>query len=560
MVLQDMAVRDRPIADLATPGAQFPDLPRSAPRPAALRRRRILAALGGLTGIALIAAVGSGVAAAWWALLAMIAVGAGYLLLLHHVRQVRAEEEFANLLGEPHPDPFAALAARPARPRSDTPVVARRAPSQTWSLVKFVLASAAGWALAPVVFGLTLLLGETPRDATGQRWLANLRGAQERLRDGSMRTLAISAATTASVAAGSTVAALGGTGMASAATLTSAPGGGGYVVVAGDTLATIAARFGTTVAAMASANHLADPNLIYAGQRLVIPGGSAPSPSTGPSWGAPAGSTYVVVAGDTLGTIAARFGTTVAALAAINHLADPNLIYAGQVLSLTGVAAGGGSGGGGTGGTATGWTTPAPAPSRPAASGGGTYVVVAGDTLGSIAARFGTSVAALAAANHLSNPNLIYAGEVLVLTAGAAPSPAPAAPSPAPAPVSAPASSSAAIAVRAALEQVGKPYQWAGAGPNSFDCSGLVMYAWAQAGVSLPHYSVAQYEDTTRISASQLEPGDLVFYNTGSGAEPGHVTIYIGNGQIVTADSPGTVVRVEVVDWDGIPMGYGRVR
>jgi cell wall-associated NlpC family hydrolase len=187
-------------------------------------------------------------------------------------------------------------------------------------------------------------------------------------------------------------------------------------------------------------------------------------------------------------------------------------------------------------------------------------VVVAGDTLGSIAARFGTSVAALAAANHLSNPNLIYAGEVLVLTAGAAPSPAPAAPSPAPAPVSAPASSSAAIAVRAALEQVGKPYQWAGAGPNSFDCSGLVMYAWAQAGVSLPHYSVAQYEDTTRISASQLEPGDLVFYDTGSGAEPGHVTIYIGNGQIVTADSPGTVVRVEVVDWDGIPMGYGRVR
>jgi cell wall-associated NlpC family hydrolase len=86
------------------------------------------------------------------------------------------------------------------------------------------------------------------------------------------------------------------------------------------------------------------------------------------------------------------------------------------------------------------------------------------------------------------------------------------------------------------------------------------MYAWAQAGVWLPHYSVAQYQDTTRISRSQLQPGDLVFYDTGGGAEPGHVTIYIGNGLIVTADSPGTVVRVEVVDWDGIPMGYGRVR
>jgi cell wall-associated NlpC family hydrolase len=121
-------------------------------------------------------------------------------------------------------------------------------------------------------------------------------------------------------------------------------------------------------------------------------------------------------------------------------------------------------------------------------------------------------------------------------------------------------SSAAAIAVKVALEQVGKPYEWAGAGPNGFDCSGLVMYAWAHAGVSLPHYSVAQYEDTTRISQSQLEPGDLVFTSNGQGAQPGHVTIYIGNGQIVTADSPGTVVRVEALDWDGIPMGYGRVR
>ena len=64
-----------------------------------------------------------------------------------------------------------------------------------------------------------------------------------------------------------------------------------------------------------------------------------------------------------------------------------------------------------------------------------------------------------------------------------------------------------------------------------------------------------------RISRSQLEPGDLVFYDNGDGgAQPGHVTMYIGNGEIVTADEPGTVVRVEVVDWDGIPMGYGQVR
>jgi cell wall-associated NlpC family hydrolase len=197
---------------------------------------------------------------------------------------------------------------------------------------------------------------------------------------------------------------------------------------------------------------------------------------------------------------------------------------------------------------------------------------VAGDTLGTIAARFGTTVSALTAANHLTNPNLIYVGELLTIHGAAAPATAPTAPT-APAAPSAPArrapdpqpappaaTSAATIAVRVALEQVGKPYQWAGAGPNSFDCSGLVMYAWAHAGVALPHYTVSQYEDTTRISRSQLQPGDLVFYDTGDGAEPGHVTMYIGNGQIVTADEPGTVIRVEVVDWDGVPMGYGRVR
>ena len=110
-----------------------------------------------------------------------------------------------------------------------------------------------------------------------------------------------------------------------------------------------------------------------------------------------------------------------------------------------------------------------------------------------------------------------------------------------------------------ALAQLGKPYQWAGSGPSSFDCSGLVMYAWAHAGVSLPHYSVAQYDDTARISESELRPGDLVFYDTGSGAQPGHVTIYIGGGEVVTADSPGTVVKIVPITWDGTPMGFGRV-
>jgi peptidoglycan DL-endopeptidase LytE len=533
-------------------------------RYALVRRRRIVLALVGLGAVALVVAFGSGSSAAWWVLLATVVVGLAYAGLLHHVRQVAAEREFAALLSPPEGDPFWGTSELRPSPAPALAAVGETDGPQAWSLLRFTASNLAGWALSPIVFALTLLLGETPRDTAGQRWLANLRGAQTRLRDQSMRTIAISAATTASVTAAGTVVALsGGATAASASTLSSAtsmpatvglpaaaPRGAAYRVVAGDTLGSIAARFGTTVAALAAANHLPNPNLIYVGQVLTL-GASAGNSS--PAWGEPAGASYRVVAGDTLGSIAARFGTTIAALAATNHLANPNLILVGQVLTI----------GGGSSATLTSSPAATPAPVASTTATGTTYRVVAGDTLGSIAARFGTTIAALAATNHLANPNLILVGQVLTIAAGDSPAavtPAPTrtASTPAPAPVAAP--SAAGVAVQVALQQVGKPYQWAGAGPNVFDCSGLVMYAWAHAGVSLPHYTVSQYEDTIRISRAELEPGDLVFYDTGDGAQPGHVTIYIGNGQIVTADSPGTVIRVEVVDWDGVPMGYGRVR
>jgi LysM repeat protein len=356
--------------------------------------------------------------------------------------------------------------------------------------------------------------------------------------------LAISAATTASVAAAGTVATLAGASPASATTFSGTAGGSTYTVVAGDTLGTIATRYGTTVATLAALNHLANPNLIYVGQVLLVPAGSlipAGYQGGGPSWGSPAGSTHTVVAGDTLGAIAAHYGTTMATLAALNHLTNPNLIYVGQVLVLAG----------GAGSLAPPSSTP---PSSNGASGG-TYRVARGDTLGAIATRHGTTVAALAALNHLADPNLLYVGQVLEMTPGPAPAPVTThAPAPAPDPPI-----RSAVAVEVARQQIGKPYRYAGAGPFNFDCSGLVMYAWAAAGVSLPHYSVAQYAATRRITAGQLQPGDLIFYDTGAGAQPGHVSIYIGNGEMITADSPGTVVRIERIDWDGIPMGYGRV-
>lgn len=98
----------------------------------------------------------------------------------------------------------------------------------------------------------------------------------------------------------------------------------------------------------------------------------------------------------------------------------------------------------------------------------------------------------------------------------------------------------AQAAVDAALSQVGKPYQWGAAGPNSYDCSGLTMWAWAHAGVSLPHNSGAQYAGTPRVSQGDWQPGDLLFY----GSPIHHVGMYIGNGQVVEAPYTGTTVRI----------------
>jgi len=170
-----------------------------------------------------------------------------------------------------------------------------------------------------------------------------------------------------------------------------------HVVLPGDTLSSIAQRYGSTVEAIMSANGVTNPDLIYTGQRLVVPGATQAPTAPGPT--SAIGSTYVVQWGDTLSGIALRHGVSIWALMQANGLSNARWIYVGQKLTIPGAA-----------GPAP---TPTPGPSD-------TYIVRPGDTLSAIALRFGTSAFELARLNGIVNPSLIYVGQELRLT-GAAP-------------------------------------------------------------------------------------------------------------------------------------------
>ncbi|RZT89213.1 cell wall-associated NlpC family hydrolase [Pseudonocardia sediminis] len=155
---------------------------------------------------------------------------------------------------------------------------------------------------------------------------------------------------------------------------------------------------------------------------------------------------------------------------------------------------------------------------------------------------------------------------VLPLTAATA-APAPAGPDTAPvsravepaaqaAPAALPAAAKAAAtrssAVQNAMSKVGSPYRWGATGPNAFDCSGLVNWAFEQEGVDLPRTSRALASAGSPVSKSALRPGDIVtFYKPVS-----HVGIYIGDGQIVHASTSGTPVKVS--DMDRMPFNSAR--
>ena len=119
-----------------------------------------------------------------------------------------------------------------------------------------------------------------------------------------------------------------------------------------------------------------------------------------------------------------------------------------------------------------------------------------------------------------------------------------------------PSSGRGATAVAEARKQLGKPYRYGGSGPDSFDCSGLTSWAWRAAGVELSHSALTQYYETTRVSTSAVEPGDLLFFG-GSVSGIHHVTMYIGGGEMIEASQTGTPIRIR--GWrSGDLVGAGR--
>ena len=313
-----------------------------------------------------------------------------------------------------------------------------------------------------------------------------------------------------------------------------------HVVQDGDTLQAIADHFSADPSAIVKANGLKDPFTLQIGQTLVIPGGKVPEVVPA----APAGpqTSYTVTEGDSVSSIANAFGIDMQAIIQANGLADPYMLQPGQTIVVPGVSR---------------------APSSPAVAPHTTYTVQQGDSLSQIADSFGVSLDKIVGANSLNDPANLQPGQQLIIPgvghlvtpSRPAPAPAPvAAPAPAPRPrpvvvqsAPAPARSSGNAGwnvVAMASRYLGTPYVWGGTSPGGFDCSGFVWYAYQRAGVPIPRDMWGQLQSGTRVSRSNLRPGDIVFFGGTYEAGLSHDGIYIGGGRFVNAVDYGIGVAV----------------
>jgi LysM repeat protein len=297
-------------------------------------------------------------------------------------------------------------------------------------------------------------------------------------------------------------------------------------VVPGDSLSGIASRYGVGLADLLAANSLRIDSVILPGQRLVVPGGAAPTAPSAPD----AAAVHKIVPNDSLSGIASRYGVGLADLLAVNGLRIDSVIHPGRLLRLPPGASA---------------DAPAPSSGSPVAR----HTVVAGDSLSGIAASYGVRLRDVLTTNGLQIDSVILPGQVLELPPGATvPAPTSTPDAPAPASGGAPATGNARVdtVVAFALAQVGKDYAFFTRGPDAFDCSGLTLAAYAQVGIGLVHYSAAQAMQGTRVDLDSdvIRAGDLVFQQRRGSTVINHVGIAIDSHRWVQAVGPGEGVRV----------------
>ncbi len=315
-----------------------------------------------------------------------------------------------------------------------------------------------------------------------------------------------------------------------------------YKVKSGDTLGHIAVKHGATVKDLKTANNLSSNNLSI-GQVLKVPA-QAKKPKAVAKKASPQPQKtvrtskikYIVKRGDTLGAIANRHGTTVSKIKQASSLKN-NKIKVGDVLLIPGNQ------------TAA-KVEKAPAPK----THGPKYTVVTGDTLGEIANKHGVTVSELQTANNLKNNNL-YVGMKLALPAKSKIKTTPAKTAKKPSKQHKPAAKSQNSVVkdisikediiRTAKKYLGVPYKFGGYSLKSgIDCSGYVKKIFGKYNIHLPRTARDIYYNTgTRVSKSQLQTGDLVFFTTYA-KYPSHVGIYMGNGQFIHASSGARKVAI----------------
>jgi LysM repeat protein len=314
--------------------------------PIAVRRRRVLALLGASIGLTGLLGSDPQMRALWWVAATLIVVTGVYAALLVHVRNLAAAREWSSGHEASTWDQWSAELGVSTL-RSYRPDTVQAPPSlERWALVRFCVMYLVGWLLTPLVAIAELLAGGAAADSRRQRWLEHLIRIRQYGREQSRRAITVSVAATAGVASFGPLAGVAAANPRVAlvnqrpaagapAAPAPAPGRTGlttYTVQAGDTLSRIAARHATTWQTLASINHLANPNYILVGQRLVVSGSAVATPAPAPG----GGTGYIVQTGDTLSRIAARYGTTWQTLASMNHLANGNYIYVGEKLSVPG--------------------------------------------------------------------------------------------------------------------------------------------------------------------------------------------------------------------------------